>query len=70
MHGRDVLEQGFVEGAALLRTQRGDGAIEIDGVPQHDRRDGEIQAARAMALQFVRAVVQLAEPVKTHSAGQ
>lgn len=51
------------------RTAR-DGALKIDGVPQHDRRDDEIQAARTMTSQFACAIMQFAEPVEAHGASQ
>nr|WP_270955925.1 hypothetical protein [Burkholderia pseudomallei] len=64
-----MLEQGFVEDAPLLALH-GDGALKIDGVPQHDRRDDEIQAARTMTSQFACAIMQFAEPVEAHGASQ
>lgn len=68
VHGRNMLEQGFVEDALL--ALHGDGALKIDGVPQHDRRDDEIQAARTMTSQFACAIMQFAEPVEAHGASQ
>nr|WP_236867821.1 hypothetical protein [Burkholderia pseudomallei] len=53
-----------------LLALHGDGALKIDGVPQHDRRDDEIQAARTMTSQFACAIMQFAEPVEAHGASQ
>ena len=42
--------------------EAGDGAFEVDRVPEGDRRDQEIEPAGAMPLVLERAVAQLAEP--------
>ena len=44
------------------------GAVEIDGVPVHDRRRDQAEAGRAEALVFEGAVADLALPVEEHRA--
>ncbi len=50
------------------RTQFVDGAGEIDGVPENDGGDGEIEAGGAIALIFESPVADFAEAVKEHGA--
>ena len=44
-------------------AQRLDGAFEVDRVPEHDRRDDEIQPAGAIALVLIRPVTEFAQAV-------
>lgn len=62
---RQILWYG---GAVSL--QRLNGTIEIDGVRQHDRRDGEIQAAGAVALVIIVAIAYFPKTVEEGYAGE
>lgn len=52
MNRGDMFEKPHVDGAALL-AQRGHRALQIDGVPQDDGRDHQVQATGAMPLLVV-----------------
>jgi hypothetical protein len=53
-----------------LEAQFGNGAAEIDGVPEDDSRDGEIEARRPVSLVFERPVPDFAEAMKEHRPGE
>jgi hypothetical protein len=48
----NVLEQRFINGVSL-RTHRVDRPLQVDRVPQDNRRDNQIKAACTMTLEFV-----------------
>ena len=52
------------------QTQLVDGATEIDGVPEDNGGDGEIEAGGAVALVFEGPVADFAEAMKEHGARQ
>ena len=51
-------------------SQRVDDFFEIDSVPQNDGGDYEVEAPGAVALIFVGAVADFAEPMETDGPGQ
>ena len=59
--GDELIGDGFAAGTQLV-----DGASEIDGVPEDDGGDGEIEAGGAVALVFERPVADFAEAMKEH----
>ncbi len=62
-------EQGVVDDLAL-GAQLIDGAAEIDGIPEGDGRDGEIEPGSPVSLIFEGAVTDFAEAVKEHGPGE
>lgn len=48
-------------------AQRVDGAGEIDGVPENDGGDHEIEAGSPVALVFESPIRDFAEPMKEHN---
>ena len=64
---RDVGEK-LVGNDFAARAQLVDGAAEIDGVPENDGGDGEIEAGGAVALVFEGAVADFAEAMEEHGA--
>ena len=53
-----------------MPTQGGDGAFQVDGVPEDDGSDDQIETARPIALVFEAAVAQVALPVEEDRAGK
>ena len=53
-----------------LGPQLGHGAAQVDGVPEDDGRDRQIQARRPVALVFEGAVPDLALAMEKQRAGQ
>ena len=51
-------------------AQRLDGAFQIDRVPEHDRRDDEVQPAGTIALVLIRPVAEFAQAVEEHGSRQ
>jgi hypothetical protein len=51
-------------------AQGGDGAVQITGVPQDNRRDEEVQAGGAVLLIFIGAVANFPEPMDEDGARQ
>jgi len=45
-------------------------ALQVDRIPQHDRRRHQIEAAGPVALLLKTAVADFAQPVEEHSPGQ
>lgn len=64
---RDVLEQ-CVGNVSALSLQMSDSAVEIGGVPVHDRTDDEIEARRAECLALECAVTDFSALVEEHRA--
>ena len=54
--GKKLIRNDFA-----ARTQFVDGAAEIEGVPENDGGDDEIEARGAIALVFERAITDFAE---------
>ena len=52
----------------LVPAQSGDRAFEVDGVPEHDGRGNQIEAAGPVALIFKRPISDLAEAMKKDGA--
>jgi hypothetical protein len=61
-------EEGTVDWP--VPAQSGDRAFEIDGVPEHDGRGNQIEAAGPVALIFKRPIPDLAEAVKQDGASE
>lgn len=59
---REVLQQRIIHGLCMT-PQRIDGPLQIHGVPQHNGRRDEVQAAGAVALLLEAAVPDFSEPV-------
>ena len=53
-----------------MLAQRGDGAFEINGVPEDDGGDDQVETARPIALVLEAAVAQVALPVEEDGAGE
>ena len=51
-------------------TEGGDGALEIPGVPENDRRDDKVQARSAMLLVLVGSVTDFTKPVNEDRSGK
>ena len=66
---RDVGDK-FVGHCLATGAQFLHGAPEIDGVPEDDGGDGEIEAGRAVTLVFKGSVADFAEPVKEYRSGK
>ena len=66
---REVLQQRIIHGLCMT-PQRIDGPLQIHGVPQHNGRRDEVQAAGAVALLLEAAVPDFSEPVEEHRPGQ
>jgi len=64
---RDVSEK-LVGNDFAARTQFGDSAAEIDGVPEDDGGDGKVEAGGAVALVFESPVTDFAEAMKEHGS--
>ena len=47
-------------------ADRGDGALQIGRVPEHNGGDHEVQPTGTMALVLVRAIPQFTQPVEEH----
>jgi hypothetical protein len=58
----DGRDEGIVD--LLVPAQSGDRAFEADGVPEHDGRGDQIEAAGPVALIFKRPITDLTEAVK------
>jgi len=56
---------GYGYGLPVL-ANRGDRALQVDRVPEHDGGDHEVQPTCAMPLVLVRAIPQFAQPVEEH----
>ena len=63
--GEKLVGDGFTARAQLV-----DGAPEIDGVPEDDRGDCEIEAGSAVALIFECAVADFAETMEENGSGE
>ena len=63
--GKQIIADNLALGA-----QFGDGATEIDGVPEDDSGDGEIEARSPVSLIFEGAVTDFAETMKEHRPGE
>ena len=63
--GEKLIGNGFA-----ARAQLADGAAEIDGVPEDDGGDGEIEAGSAIALIFEGPIADFAETMEEHGARQ
>ena len=61
----ELVWNDFAAGAQLV-----DGAAEIDGVPEDDGGDGEIEAGGAVALVFEGPIADFAETVEEHGTGE
>jgi hypothetical protein len=46
------------------------GATEINGVPEDDGRDGEIETGSSIPLTFEGAITHFAEPMEEYGAGK
>ena len=66
--GREMGEDGLRHWD-IVPTERVQGASEIDGVPQHDGRRDQGQAADTVLLALGGAVVQPSKTVEAHGAG-
>ena len=66
---REVLQQRIVHGRCMP-TQCVEGPLQIHGVPQHNGRRDEVQAAGAVALLLKAAVPDFSQPVGEHRSGQ
>ena len=64
---RDVSEK-LVGNDFAARTQFGDSAAEIDGVPEDDGGDGKVEAGGAVALVFESPIADFAEAMEEHGA--
>ena len=64
------MRQEVIRNKVALSSQLPDGAVEIDGVPVHDRRGDEAEAGRAEALVLEGAIADLALPVEEHGAAE
>ena len=53
-----------------MTTQCVDGQLQIHGVPQHNGRRDEVQAAGAVALLLEATVPNFPQPVEEHCPGQ
>ncbi len=51
-------------------TERGKGPVEVDGVPENNGRDDQVQAAGPIALRVKCAIAQFTQAVKAHGARQ
>src|SRR5208282_6656318 len=60
------MDERLVRYRLPVLADRGDGALQVDRVPEHDGGDHEVQPTGAMALVLVRAVAQFAQPVEEH----
>ena len=56
--------------SAAVAGQGGDGAVEVDRVPEHDGCGEKVQPAGAVALLLEGTVADFAEPVEEHSPGE
>ena len=65
---RRGMGEKLVGNVFAARAQLIDGAAEIDGVPEDDGGDGEVEAGCAVALVFEGAVTDFAEAVEEHGA--
>jgi hypothetical protein len=61
--GEKIVGDGFAARAQLI-----DGAAEVDGVPEDDRSDREVEARGAVALIFEGAVADFAKTMKEHGS--
>lgn len=66
---REMWQQSLVDVLARV-PQPLDGPLQVDGVPQDDRRHHQVEAARTVALVLETAVADFTEPVQEHGAGQ
>ena len=66
--GRDMSEK-LVWDDFSARTQLIDGATEIDGIPEDDGGDREVETGGAVALVFEGVVADLAVPMEKQGAG-
>lgn len=66
---RDLGEKRIGDRGPLV-VDEADGAAEIDGVPQDDRVDDEVEARGAIGHRLGDAVAQFAELMKEHGARQ
>ena len=67
---RSHMGKRIVADNLTLGAQLGKSAPEIDGVPEDDSRDGEIEARGPVSLIFEGAVADFAETVKEHRPGE
>ena len=64
------MRQEFILSKVALSPQLPDGAVEIDGVPMHDRRGDEAEAGRAEALVLEGPVADLTLAMEEDGAAQ
>ena len=67
---RSDMGKQIVADNLTLGAQFGNSAPEINGVPEDDSRDGEIEARSPVSLIFEGAVTDFAETVKEHRPGE
>ena len=65
----NVRQQCVVDRVAAL-TQCHHGAIQINRIPEDDRRGDQVEPGGAMALAFIGPIADFTEPVKAHRASQ
>ena len=63
------MREQFVRDDFAARAQLADCAAEIDGVPEDDGGDGEIEAGGTVALVFESPVADFAEAMEEHGTG-
>ena len=66
---REVLQQRIIHGLCMT-PQCVDGPLQIHGVPQHNGRRDEVQAAGAVALLLEAAVPDFSQSIEEHRPGQ
>ncbi len=62
--------QGFVGDGLPAFPQRRHGTFEVNGVPEYDGGDDEVQAAGSVPLVLVRPVAQFPQPMEKHGPRQ
>ena len=63
--GKQLIADDLAAGTQLVN-----GAPEIDGVPEDDSRDGQIEPGSPVPLIFKSAVADFAEAMKEHRPGE
>ena len=61
-------QQRVVDGASL--PKRCHRSLQVHGIPQRNRGDDQVEAARAVALILELAIADFSEPIEEHSAGK
>jgi hypothetical protein len=62
--------QSFVLNGDPMAAKGRDGSFQVNGVPEDDGSDDEVQPACPTALAFEPAIAQIALPIEENRAGQ